>query len=413
MPDNTTQVEELRRQVYDLQQAAHGLERQLADAADPAAAQALVDKLAEAQGKAAAAEQSLATAKKQAGTATATLVGSGEVTRTRSLATTGLNVVVEPMMASVPTAFYHLLDAEEHPLVRCTVTTTAAFKRVRITSYIEGYSAQAVDTIEVKRNQTPPPVVTQQPTLFLEKVRTINELTRASLNVLAEDLDTGKVEVHKSMPIWLLARTTAPLATYDPTSGEWKDMSRYLGAFVTPNHPSVMTFLRDVAEQHAGSRLVGYQDNADVEAQVKAVFDALKSVAKIVYINSLNTFNPNTGERSQRLRLPRESLGDRQANCVDGTVLFASILEALSLNPAIVVLPSHVIVGWETAPESNKWRYLDTTKLDNRTFEEATQFGTTLAEVMEKQRTATGNERWFYRWPLRELRGTQAIYPAE
>ena len=413
MPDNTTQVEELRRQVYDLQQAAHGLERQLADAADPAAAQALVDKLAEAQGKAAAAEQSLATAKKQAGTAAATLVGSGEVTRTRSLATTGLNVVVEPMMASVPTAFYHLLDAEQHPLVRCTVTTTAAFKRVRITSYIEGYSAQAVDTIEVKRNQAPPPVVTQQPTLFLEKVRTITELTRASLNVLAEDLDTGKVEVHKSMPIWLLARTTAPLATYDPTSGEWKDMSRYLGAFVTPNHPSVMTFLRDVAEQHAGSRLVGYQDNADVEAQVKAVFDALKSVAKIVYINSLNTFNPNTGERSQRLRLPRESLGDRQANCVDGTVLFASILEALSLNPAIVVLPSHVIVGWETAPESNKWRYLDTTKLDNRTFEEATQFGTTLAEVMEKQRTATGNERWFYRWPLRELRGTQAIYPAE
>lgn len=413
MPDNTTQVEELRRQVYDLQQAAHGLERQLADAADPAAAQALVAKLAEAQGKAAAAEQNLATAKKQAGTTAETLVGSGEVTRTRSLATTGLNVVVEPMMASVPTAFYHLLDAEEHPLVRCTVTTTAAFKRVRITSYIEGYSAQAVDTIEVKRNQTPPPVVTQQPTLFLEKVRTITELTRASLNVLAEDLDTGKVEVHKSMPIWLLARTTAPLATYDPTSGEWKDMSRYLGAFVTPNHPSVMTFLRDVAEQHAGSRLVGYQDNADVEAQVKAVFDALKSVAKIVYINSLNTFNPNTGERSQRLRLPRESLGDRQANCVDGTVLFASILEALSLNPAIVVLPSHVIVGWETAPESNKWRYLDTTKLDNRTFEEATQFGTTLAEVMEKQRTATGNERWFYRWPLRELRGTQAIYPAE
>lgn len=413
MPDNTTQVEELRRQVYDLQQAVHGLERQLADAGDPSAAQALVDKLAAAQAKSGAAEQELAEAKKKAGTAAETLVGSGEVTRTRSLATTGLNVVVEPMMASVPTAFYHLLDAEEHPLVRCTVTTTAAFKRVRITSYIEGYSAQAVDTIEVRRNQAPPPVVTQQPTLFLEKVRTINELTRASLNVLAEDLDTGKIEVHKSMPIWLLARTTAPLATYDPTSGEWKDMSRYLGAFVTPNHPSVMTFLRDVAEQHAGSRLVGYQDNADVDAQVKAVFDALKSVAKIVYINSLNTFNPNTGERSQRLRLPRESLGDRQANCVDGTVLFASILEAVSLNPAIVVLPSHVIVGWETVPESNKWRYLDTTKLDNRTFEEATQFGTTLAEVMEKQRTATGNERWFYRWPLRELRGTQGIYPAE
>jgi hypothetical protein len=94
-------------------------------------------------------------------------------------------------------------------------------------------------------------------------------------------------------------------------------------------------------------------------------------------------------------------------------VLFASILEALSLNPAIVVLPTHVIVGWETAPDSNQWRYMDTTKLDTRTFAEAVQFGTTLAQVMEKQRAATGDERWFYRWPLRELRGTYAIYPAE
>ena len=413
MPDNTTRVEELRRQVYDLQQVVHGMERQLADAGDPAAAQALVDKLAAAQAKAGAAEQELAEAKKKAGTTAETLVGSGEVTRTRSLTTTGRSVLVEPMMASVPTAIYHLLGAEEHPLVKCTVTTTAAFKRVRITSYIEGYSAQAVDTIEVRRNQAPAPVVSLQPTLLQEKVRAVNELTRASLNVLAEDLDTGKVEVHKSVPIWLLARTTAPLATYDPTSGEWKDMSRYLGAFVTPNHPSIMKFLRQVADKHASTRLVGYQDNADVEAQVKAAFEALKSVAGIVYVNSLNTFNPNTGERSQRLRLPRESLEDRQANCVDGTVLFASLLEALSLNPAIVVLPTHVIVGWEVAPESDKWRYLDTTKLDIRTFEEAAQFGTTLAQVMEKQRTDTGNERWFYRWPLRELRGTYGIYPAE
>jgi hypothetical protein len=413
MPDNAERVEELRRNVYDLQQVVHGFERQLANAADAGAAQELVKGLAAAQGKASAAEQELAAAKKQAGTTAETQPSGGEVTRTRGLATTGLSVVVEPLMASVPTAFYHLLDADEHPLLRCTVTTTAAFKRVRITSYIEGYSAQAVDTIEVRRNAAPAPVVTQQPTLLLDKVRTINELTRASLNVLAEDLDTGKVEVHKSMPIWLLARTTAPLATYDPASGEWKDMSRYLGAYVTPNHPSIMKFLRQVADKHEATRLLGYQDNADVDAQVKAVFEALRSVAGIVYVNSLNTFNPNTGERSQRLRLPRESLEDRQANCVDGTVLFASILEALSLNPAIVVLPTHVILGWEIAPESNQWRYLDTTKLDTRTFEEATQFGTTLAEVMEKQRKETGNERWFYRWPLRELRGTHAVYPAE
>jgi hypothetical protein len=412
MPDNTLRIEELRRKVYDAQQAVHGYERQLAMAADPAAAVKLVDLLALAQAQVNAAEQALADAQK-ANSESNTGLAQQQAAATRDLKSTGLSVAVQAQMLSVPTAYYHLLDPAEHPLVKCTVTTSAAFKRVRITSYIEGYSAQAVDTIEVQRGEALAPVVSQQPTLFPDKVRTLTELTRASLNVLAEDLATGKVEVHKSVPLWLLARTTAPLATYDPENNTWNDMSRYLGAFVTPNHPSVMTFLREVAAKHPSTRLLGYQDSADVDAQAEAVFEALKSVAGIVYVNSLNSFNPDTGTKSQRLRLPRESLADRQANCVDGTVLFASILEALSLNPAIVVLPTHVIVGWETAPESNQWRYMDTTKLDTRTFAEAVQFGTTLAEVMEKQRAATGDERWFYRWSLRELRGTYAIYPAE
>ncbi len=413
MPDSANEIERLRRKVYDLQQVVHGYERQLA-AAEAAAAQTLAQALAAAHSQAAEAEQELAEAKQKASAAVEeSLAPSSEATRTRSLATTGLEVIVQPQMASVPTAYYHLLDPVEHPLIKCTLKTTAAFKRVRITSYIEGYSSQAVDTIELRRNNATPSIVTQQPTLLADKVNALSELTRASLNVLAEDLETGKVEVHRSLPLWLLARTSAPLAVFDPTSGSWKDMSRYLGAFVTPNQPSVMGFLRQVADKHPDMRLVGYQDGSGVETQVKATFEALKSVAGIVYVNSLNDFNPDTGVKSQRLRLPRESLRDKQANCVDGTVLFASILEALSLNPAIVVLPAHVIAGWESTPGSNQWRYLDTTKLDTRSFEEAVEFGTTLAEVMEKQRSDTGSEGWFRRWPLAELRGAYGIYPAE
>jgi hypothetical protein len=412
MPSGETRVEELRREVYDLQQAVNGLELQMAQASDSATVLALADRLVEAQLKAGAAEQALAEAKKQAGRTEETPAGDGEVVRTRSLATTGLEVLVEPQMASVPTAYYHLLSPDAHPLVKCTVQIkTANFKRVRITSFIEGYSAQAVDTVEVRRNVAPP-VVAQQPTLLAEKVRTINELTRASLNVLAEDLDTGKIEVHKSMPIWLLARNSAPLATYDPTSGTWKDMSQYLGAFVTPNHPSVMEFLRLAADKHAAKRLVGYQD-ADVDGQVKAVYEALKTEKQIAYVNSLTAFDPNTGAKSQRLRLPRESLADKQANCVDGAVLFASILEALSLNPALVVVPSHVLVGWETAPDSNEWRYLETTKLATGGFEDAVKHGTAFAGAYEKQATAKNDARWFRRWPLRELRAKYGIYPAE
>lgn len=416
MPDGNARSEDLRREVYDAQQAAHQLERRLAEADgddDPAG---LAAQLVTAQARVVAAERQLAAARKQADTVEQVTDSGSEATRTRGLASTGLKITVEPQMANVPTAIYHLLDPDEYPLVKCTVTTavtTGPFKRVRVTSYIEGYSAKAIDTVEVKRNQTPPAIICQQPTLFPDKIHSINELTRASLNILGEDLDTGKIEVHKTIPIWLLARTSAPLATYNPTTGSWQDMSRYLGAFVTPNQPEIMRFLRTAAARHADMRLVGYQDDAGVETQVAAIFEALKTDGKLVYVNSVRDFNPDTGVKSQRLRLPAESLRDQQANCVDGAVLFAALLEALTLNPAIVVLPSHVIVGWESAPDSGQWQYLDTTKLDTRSFAQAVKFGSGLAQAMERKALETGDQEWFRRWPLRELRGTYGIYPTE
>lgn len=414
MPDDSTRVREVRRAVYDAQQAAHQLERRLTEAGEGEDVAALAQQLAAAQAQVVAAEEQLAAEKKQADAGDQVVTLGSEVTRTRSLETTGLQVNVQLQMANVPTSIYHLLNADDYPLVKCTVMTNLrAGKRVRITSYIEGYSAKAIDTLEVKPNQNPPAVICQQPTLFPDKVRTVTEITRASLNVLAEDLDNNnRIEVHKTMPVWLLARTSVPLAIYNPSDGTWKDMSRYLGAFVTPNQPEVMRFLSNVAVRHANMRLAGYQDTTDVDDQAQAVFEALKAEPKVNYVNSVRDFNPDAGVKSQRLRLPAESLRDRQANCVDGAVLFASLLEAISLNPAIVVLPSHVIVGWETAPQSDQWRYLDTTKLD-KSFAEALKFGSTLAQVMEKQRTATGNEEWFRRWPLRELRASFGIYPAE
>ncbi len=84
--------------------------------------------------------------------------------------------------------------------------------------------------------------------------------------------------------------------------------------------------------------------------QVKALFDALKNKAEITYVNSVISFNPHQGFRHPAGRLPRESLADKEANCIDGTVLFASLLEGISMNPAIVLMQH--IVAWETWSDS-------------------------------------------------------------
>ncbi len=162
------------------------------------------------------------------------------------------------------------------------------------------------------------------------------------------------------------------MLVHDPKTGAWRDMTRYLGAFVTPNAPSLMTFERTGARHHPDGNLVGYQGGLDrVEPQVKALFEALKEEGDITYVNSVIDFTPEQGFTGQRIRLPRESLADHQANCIDGTVLFASLLEGISMSPAIVLVPGHAFLAWETWRNNNEWKFVETTMIGSHTFEEA------------------------------------------
>jgi hypothetical protein len=66
--------------------------------------------------------------------------------------TTGLEATVEVHMSEVPTAAYHLLDAADQPLLTVRVHNAGEDRRrVRVTSFLDGYSARAVDTAEVER----------------------------------------------------------------------------------------------------------------------------------------------------------------------------------------------------------------------------------------------------------------------
>jgi hypothetical protein len=338
----------------------------------------------------------------------------GEKTMVLGAATTGLSVEVHLRMAQVPTAIYHLLDPEFNPLVSCKVTNHVdTVRRLRITSYIEGFSATAINTVELEvgKNLT----IKQSPTLYRRQIKELNELTTATLNVLVEDLDNQKVENHSTHHIWLLARSTAPIAVRDPKNGKLQDFSPYLGAFVTPNAPDLMHFLRSAAQRHPTGRLVGYQGDAnEVTPQVKALFEALKEEANITYVNSLISFTPEQGMANQRVRLPRESLSDSQANCIDGSVLFASLLEAISLSPALVIIPGHAFVAWETwkgAPD--KWEYLETTMIGTHSFEEAHRSATANATRYQALAEKTGEPAIFRQLPLRILRSERSIMPME
>ncbi|MEZ4612287.1 MAG: hypothetical protein R2838_18930 [Caldilineaceae bacterium] len=56
-------------------------------------------------------------------------------------------------------------------------------------------------------------------------------------------------------------------------------------------------------------------------------------------------------------------------------MLVASLLEAISLTPAIVLVPKHAFVGWQVdKDEKSAWNYLETTLIDSGDFQQAVDY---------------------------------------
>ena len=173
----------------------------------------------------------------------------------------------------------------------------------------------------------------------------------------------------------LLSRNSSFNAVIDPQTGLPPDLTRYYGAWVTPHIEPIQALLRRAAELVPERQIWGYQGTPDVvPRQVEALYNALKE-AGITYVNSIIDFGAGPGLLTQRTRLPRESLRHRNANCIDGTVLFASLLESASLHAGIVLVPGHAFVAWEKWPGSDEWDYLETTMIGTHDFAAANARG--------------------------------------
>jgi hypothetical protein len=407
-----SELEEIRRAEYARRLVAERLRRELFALPDPNSSPELAEQLTAAELELNQVEQSLVAAVGK-DPESGLVLDTSRNTGLLGSKTTGLEVRVTQRMSALPTAIYHLLDPNHSPLITVTIRNAdeVRTRRLRVISYLERYSAQAVDTLELAPRQSF--TLHQLPVLFTERAGKLTELTRAALNILVEDLE-GSVELHRSQPVWLLSHNTAPLAVRDPQTGAWIDLSIYFAAFVTPNAPAVRRFLRLTAEHHPQRKLVGYQgESSDIILQVRAAYDALKTESRITYINSVLEFSPDQGFSSQRVRLPRESLEERAANCIDGTVLLASLLEAISLSPALVIVPGHAFLAWETWENSGEWSYLETTMIATHTFEEAVASGEATARRYQELAQKTGQPLYFRRHALRELRGGRGITPLE
>jgi hypothetical protein len=151
---------------------------------------------------------------------------------------------------------------------------------------------------------------------------------------------------------------------YQPSEDETYDYSYLFAGFVNENHPLIDELLKEALESEIVPAFVGYQagDPDIVYAQAFAIWNALQRRG-IKYSNITTTSTESDIVYSQHVRFLEQSVATKQANCVDGSVLFASALRKIGIRTFLVLVPGHMFVGWYTDEEGETAIGLETTMI--------------------------------------------------
>ena len=99
-----------------------------------------------------------------------------------------------------------------------------------------------------------------------------------------------------------------------------------------------------------------------MDKQVYALWNVLQK-RNFRYSSVSNTSLSSNVVFSQRVRTFDDALESSQINCVDGSVLFASLLRAINIEPILVRTPGHMFVGYDTDAGRKNMNFLETTMI--------------------------------------------------
>ena len=243
--------------------------------------------------------------------------------------------------------------------------STEAPLRQRIAVRINGWSDQEIQMAELAPGASK--VFMFAPT-FLPRFYHNHEIAAATADISITDLAGRNVY-----------ETTAPVRLRSSEDMFWGNNFRYapfIASWVTPHDVHVETVLARAKTFIPDHRLPGYETWKSIDQQeqetyreARAIFMALKRMG-LSYVKSSTTFGDHKNV-SERVRMPRVSLGQSSANCIDAAVTYASLFENLGMDPTVAIVPGHAYVGVRVAHGSEKVLFIDVALTGRATFEAA------------------------------------------
>jgi len=184
-----------------------------------------------------------------------------------------------------------------------------------------------------------------------------------------EVLSSNNVIYENSTNLTILPEDHLLLRLHDIGRDWFRDTHEPMVCWVTPDNMKVLGIVDEVIKK-VGINNIG--PSKQVEPQIRAIWDTLKE-KNIKY--EIDSYSIGTSERAsyQRISYPQKTLYKNSGNCLDLTILFASVMRALLLEPIIVLKEEHSFLGWELPDES--MGFLETIYVADKSFEKAIDKG--------------------------------------
>ena len=291
----------------------------------------------------------------------------------------GLDGEIYPFLANY--ASLQKQDQRRFAAVTVTISNpTSATLAQRISVQLPGWSDAELQTIAVQPGESQTLFFAPS---FLPRFYENREIAAATANVSITDLN-GRSVYETTMPVRLRSGE-------DIYWGIDFANAAFIASWVTPHDAAVEGVLARAKDYTADHRLPGYEDWKNAAGQeretyleAEAIFTALKQ-SGFSYVKSSQTLGDHQ-DLSERIRLPRVSLRDSSANCIDAAVVYASLFENLGMETEVIIVPGHAYVGVKVAEGSSRSLLIDAALTGRATF--ATAVASAQAG-MAKQRSSS------------------------
>ncbi len=229
------------------------------------------------------------------------------------------------------------------------------------------------------------------PIFDLEKMMALNGSRPAVIEVEYEYLqpDGVKVEETDSFPVQILSRNEVIFSSLKPEQiTGFVDQFDYAPALftsmTTPADPVVQQLagrINGMAAESYGQSIAASSSDDECVAFMSAMHHFLQT-NHVAYQSPPGMLTQ--GNQGQHIKYTRDVLRNRAGTCVDLAVTWASVCEAVGLEPAIILVPGHAFPAVKL-PKSQQWLAIESTML-NATFKDAVTKGNEeLAEALKGQ----------------------------